>query len=76
MVNDADVTELGEEWDEAILQLAASDAHMWLRDFDVADTWKKEFVMTVGLLIGMTDKEARDFKDYMRVDPSYNDFGY
>lgn len=75
-VEDTDTSEIGEEWDEAILQFSAVKAHMWLRDFQTADIWRNEFAITVGQLIGMTDKETKDFKGYMQLDQSYNQFGY
>jgi len=76
LVDDANTTEIGEEWDEAILQLAAEKAHMWLRDFRTAEIWRNEFALTLSQLVGMTEKEAKDFKGYMSVDSSYNDYSY
>jgi len=76
LVNETDVTIIGEEWDEAILQSASQKGHLWLRDFQNADIWKKEFMESLERLVGMQTGEGLDLKDYWRPDPGYLDFSY
>jgi len=76
LVNDGDVTAIGEEWDEAILQFAKSKAMADLRDFTASAFWKKEFMETIVGQVGMQEKEAIDLKEFFRIDSAYDDFGY
>lgn len=74
--NDSDVTAIGDEWDEPILQLAADKAHMWLRDFATAKFWRETFMSTVASMVGMPDKGLKDTQSVFHPDEGYLDFGY
>ena len=62
------VTAIGAEWDEPILQLATIHGLTRLRDFDSAKVWKAEFIDTVGGLMGLQTRQARYTRD--RLIPS------
>ena len=76
LVNDGDTTVIGEEWDEAIFQLAVHKGYLHLRDFTTSEIWKKEFLETLERQVGMQDKETIDLKEYFKPDPGYLDFSY
>jgi len=76
LVEDGHTTAIGEEWDEAILQFAKSKASADLRDFTTSAFWKKEFIETIAGQVGMQEKETIDLKEFFRIDPTYDDFGY
>jgi hypothetical protein len=62
------VTAIGTEWDEPILQLATIQSLARLREFDKAKLWKEEFIDTVSSLMGLQDRQARRTRD--RIMPS------
>lgn len=76
LVGDGETTEIGEEWDEAILALATVKGHMWLRDFGNAEIWRNEYFSILQRLVGMQDKEVKDLDTHFSIDQGYDQFGY
>lgn len=70
---DTDTTEIGAEWDEAILELAAYKAHSWLVEYDKAERAKVEFTNLIQGLIGIYDEEEKDMDAIYLTDPVYFD---
>lgn len=76
LVEDAETTVIGEEWDDAILALATVKAHIGVRDFGNAEIWRKEYFSILQRLVGMQDKEVKDMDEHWHIDQSYDQFGY
>lgn len=59
---DADTTDLGEEWDNIILDMAYIKGKEWMSEFDKADRREKQVAQQIAGLIGIYYKEelARD----------------
>ncbi len=72
----SDVTALGAEWDEIILQTAVILAHMKLGEFDKADYKKKEWLESVSGLIGIYAQEELDRKDTRALNYGYSNRPY
>jgi len=68
LVNDDDVTALGPEWDDPILDLAAIRAHTKLKEFDFAELKKKTWVEDVTNLITIYRQEERANETYLGLD--------
>jgi len=71
-----ETTEIGAEWDEAILCLAAYTGFSWLHEYEKAEARKDEFIGLVSGLIGIYDIEERDAKDTLHADPMGKDYGF
>jgi len=71
-----DTTAIGTEWDEPILQLAVIQSHMRLGEFDKAEVKKKEWLETVGSLVGIYDQEKFDREDIRKPSIAYLDNKY
>jgi len=67
----ADVTAIGAEWDEVLLQLATIKGHMWLHDWDKVKVLKEEWLDMVSGIIGIYDQEDKARKDNVSMDPAY-----
>lgn len=74
--DDDDVTAIGVEWDEIILQLAAIQSHVKLGEFDKAEYKKKEWIEMVSGIIGIYDKEDLARKDVRSIKQGYIDRPY
>jgi hypothetical protein len=68
---DDDVTAIGVEWDEPLLQLAVIQAHMRLNEFDRFELKKQEWLDAVSGLIGIYDKEDLARKDIRSLNYGY-----
>jgi len=71
-----DTTAIGTEWDEPILQLAVMQSHMRLGEFDKAEVKKKEWLETVGSLVGVYEQEKFDREDIRKPSIAYLDYKY
>jgi hypothetical protein len=60
--DDADSLAIGEEWDEAVLELAAHKGHRWLHEYAKADQCKATFLDMVTNLIGIYAREEIGMK--------------
>ena len=69
-------TEIGEEWDEAILSLAAYIGFSWVHEYEKAEKRKEEFIGLVSGLIGIYDKEEKGAEDTLHADPAGKDYGF
>lgn len=76
MSGDDDVTDIGIEWDEPLLQLAVVQSHMRLNDFDKAEYKKKEWLEMVSGIIGIYDKEDLARKDIRSLNYGYKNREY
>ena len=76
MEQNADVTDIGVEWDEPLLQLAVVQSHMRLNEFDRAEVKKKEWVDMVSGLIGIYDKEQLARREVRKPSLAYIDRPY
>ena len=71
-----DVTVIGSEWDEVVLKLAVIQSMMRLKDYEKAEIEKKEWLDVVASKIQLYRAEMGDRADYLKPDPSYNQWGY
>jgi hypothetical protein len=71
-----DVTDIGVEWDEPLLQLAVIQTHIRLNEFPQAEYKKGEWMDTVSSLIGIYNKEALARKDIRRLNYGYQQNEY
>ncbi len=71
MSDDADTTEIGEEWDEVILKLATAQSLMRLKDFQNAAIWQQGFMADLADKMNFVLKEAVDSKHWVRPDYIY-----
>jgi len=69
-------TVIGEEWDEAILSLAAYIGFSWTHEYEKAEKRKDEFIGLVSGLIGLYDKEEKGAEDILHADPLGKDYGF
>jgi hypothetical protein len=68
LLTGSEVTAIGAEWDEPILQLATIKGLNSLREFDKTKELKAEFIDTVSSLMGMQERQQRYTRD--RLQPS------
>ena len=71
-----DVTAIGAEWDEVILQLAVIQTMMRFKDYEHAEVEKKEWLDVVASKIQVYQAEMGDRSDYMKPDQSYHTWQY
>ena len=71
-----ETTEIGEEWDNAILTLAAFTGFSWKHEYDKADKRKDEFMEIISGLIGIYDSEEKDANDTLHADPMTKNYGF
>jgi hypothetical protein len=70
-----DVTVIGPEWDEPIMEFATYKLLMWFNEFDKAKFVKEEFLdMVIGIL-GMYEAEETSRKEHLRPAPGLRDPG-
>ncbi len=72
----ADVTLIGSEWDNIIVQLAVIKGSQWMSEWDKAKVLKADWMETVSGMLGIYDQEERDMHPQIKGDTSYNDFEY
>ena len=63
-------TDIGEEWDELILEFAAYKGHMWLKEYDDAEKCKAEFIDMATNLLGIYDSEELAHRGKLTINPS------
>lgn len=63
-----DVTAIGEEWDEAILELASYKMHRWCKEYEFAKDAQEAFMMVVAGVVGTSKFDQIGRK--ARVKPS------
>ena len=64
-------TDIGNEWDEPILQLATYKGLMWMEEFDKAQIVKEEFKETVADILGIYFQEELGREKHLGLDPAY-----
>ena len=69
-------TIIGEEWDDAILALAAFIGFSWTHEYDKAKERKDEFMGIVSGIIGIYDIEEKTARDTLHANPMGKDFGF
>lgn len=72
----ADVTLVGDEWDNIIVQLAVIKGQMWLNDWEKVKLLKEVWLEDVSAMLGLYDQEEKDMHHNLRGDSSYNNFEY
>jgi hypothetical protein len=72
----ADVTLIGDEWDNIIVQLAVIKGHIWMNDWEKVKSLKEVWLEDVSAMLGLYDNEERDMRPQVKGDSSYNDYGY
>ena len=70
------VTVLGAEWDEPILELAHHIGKTWLNEWDVAEKSKKALIEMEADLISAMGAEEKDRQEIWRADPAYTEPSY
>ena len=70
------VTEIGPEWDEAILKLAVVQGLMKLKRYEEAAIEKKGWVQLMYGLVGMYDIERRDRVNQIRINIYDRDYSF
>ena len=73
---DADVTLLGDEWDDIVVQLAVIKGQMWLNDWDKVKALKEVWLEDVSSMLGIYDQEEQDMRPQIKGSSTYNDFSY
>jgi hypothetical protein len=76
MVLDAATSELGNEWDEPIITLAAYIGKTWTMDYEGAKILRDEFKEQVTGIMGVYDAEEKSRNEHLYVDESYRDRSY
>lgn len=69
-------TEIGEEWDNAILTLAAFIGFSWTGEPEKAAARKAAFMDILGGCIGIYDEEEKDANDTLHADPMGKSYGF
>lgn len=72
----ADVTLIGSEWDDIIVQLAVIKGSQWMKDWDSVKQLKSDWLETVSSMLGIYDQEERDRHDNVKGDITYNRYDY
>ncbi len=67
----SDTTDLGEEWDEPILVLAAIKGNMWMNDWGKVEKLKEEWKDMVKDRLEIYTPEELARKEWVRIHPSY-----
>jgi len=73
---DTDVTVIGDEWDDIIVQLAVIKGQMWMNDWDKVKALKEVWLEDVSAMLGIYDQEERDMRPQIKGSVPYNDFNY
>ena len=76
LVDDADTTVIGAEWDEPILRVAKVLALRKLSQYDDAKKEQEYAEDMIRGVVGIYDQEHFDREDYRKVDTTYNNYGY
>jgi len=71
MSDDNDTTDIGAEWDEAILQLAVIQSLRRLKQYDQAKEEENAWEDLVRGIMEVYYQEELDSKEYVRIDPAY-----
>jgi len=71
MSDDNDTTDIGAEWDEAILQLAVIQSLRRLKQYDQAKNEENAWEDLVRGIMEVYYQEELDSKEYVRIDPAY-----
>ena len=66
-----DTTEIGSEWDEPIIKLAAIQGMMKLKEYDFADIEKKAWIEDVSALLDIYYDEAKQLSAHIQPDATY-----
>jgi hypothetical protein len=73
---DADVTLIGDEWDDVLVQLAVIKGQMWMNDWDKVKALKEVWLEDVSGMLGIYDQEELDMRPQIKGSSPYNDFNY
>ena len=72
----AEETAIDDEWDDAILALAAFIGFSWLHEYDKAEARKNEFIGLVSGLIGLSDQEEKGADDTYHMKEGVKEYGF
>uniref|UniRef100_A0A6M3KXW4 Uncharacterized protein n=1 Tax=viral metagenome TaxID=1070528 RepID=A0A6M3KXW4_9ZZZZ len=73
---DGAVTEIGDEWDDIIVQLAVYYGKFWTGDYEGAKMAREDVNDRIASLISIYGKEKRAMSKYFHLDEAYKDYGY
>ena len=73
---DGAVTEIGDEWDDVIVQLAVYYGKFWTGDYEGAKMAREDVNDRIASLISIYGKEKRAMSKYYHLDETYNDYSY
>jgi hypothetical protein len=74
--SDAAVTEIGDEWDDIVVQLAVYYGRSWTGDYEGAKMAKEDVNDRIASLISIYGKEKQAMLKYYHLDEAYNNYGY
>lgn len=75
-VNTTDVSEIGPEWDETIVQMATVKGFYAMQEFDKGKAWREICVDGIAGKLRMQEVSILDTKAQLRPDSNYLDWGY
>ena len=75
-LTDTNTTVIGEEWDNAILTLAAYTGFSWIGEPEKAKASKAEFMEILAGRVGIYDQEEKDSNNTLHADPSGKDYSF
>ena len=71
MSADADVTLIGTEWDDIIVQMAAMRGKIYMGEFDAAKILQADAKDMASGVMTIYGQEERARNEYWRIDPAY-----
>jgi len=77
MTSDSATTEIGDEWDDVIVQMAVYYGKLWTSDYEGAKVVAADVNDRIASLVSVYGKEERARHKYLHLDETYKDgFGY
>lgn len=65
-------TDIGDEWDEPIVQLATYKGLQWMEEYEKSQPVKAELMETIADIMGIYFQDEVGRVSYMHLDPAYN----
>lgn len=72
----ADVTLIGDEWDDVLVDLAVIKGNQWLKNWEDYKILKEAWLENVSAMLGIYDQEEKDMHPQVKGDSSYNNYDY
>lgn len=74
--SDFEVTEIGDEWDDVIVQTAVYYGKLWTSDYEGAKMAKQDAEEKIASVMSIYGQEERARLKYYHLDETYKDYGY